>query len=219
MKLILCIETSGTNCSVALVSESGVIKELEERSESYIHAERLHVLIADLLQHTDEKLEAIAVSKGPGSYTGLRIGVAAAKGLCFALDLPLIGIETPLHMAFGAIERNQGYDFYVPLLDARRMEVYSATYTNKLEEVSKTKALIIEEGCSFFPANALFFGDGAEKCEPLLEGTFLTNVFPKAADMRTLAYQRLQTQAFEDTAYFEPFYLKDFIAGKPKSAF
>jgi len=82
-------------------------------------------------------------------------------------------------MAFGAIERNQGYDFYVPLLDARRMEVYSATYTNKLEEVSETKALIIEEGCSFFPANALFFGDGAEKCEPLLEGTFLTNVSQK----------------------------------------
>lgn len=219
MKHILCIETSGTNCSVALVSETGVVKEIEERGEGYIHAERLHVLIAELLQVPNIDLAAIAVSKGPGSYTGLRIGVAAAKGLCFSLDIPLIGIETTLHMASGAIERNPGHAFYVPLLDARRMEVYSATYGHQLEEVSETKALVIEEGCSFFPSNVLFFGDGAEKCKSILKGNFLEDVYPKASDMRTIAFQRYADGAFDDTAYFEPFYLKDFVAGKPKSAF
>lgn len=218
MKQILCIETSGTNCSVALVSSEGIVNEREERGEGYIHAERLHVLMTDLLKDQN-KLVAVAVSKGPGSYTGLRIGVAAAKGLCFALDIPLIGIETTLHMAAGARERNPEHAFYVPLIDARRMEVYSATYDQHLKEVSETKALIIEEGCSFFPSNALFFGDGATKCKPFLEGTFLDAVYPKAGDMRQIAFERFENNQFEDTAYFEPFYLKDFVAGKPKSAF
>ncbi|MDG1261249.1 MAG: tRNA (adenosine(37)-N6)-threonylcarbamoyltransferase complex dimerization subunit type 1 TsaB [Flavobacteriales bacterium] len=219
MKAILCLETSGLNCSVALAMETGEVHTLQEREDSFIHAERLHVLIEELLKRHNPELTAVAVSKGPGSYTGLRIGVAAAKGLCFAHDIPLIGIETTFHMAIGAEQRNPGHEFYVPLIDARRLEVFTAIYTPGGGTKEPIQAVILDEQPNFFPSTSLYVGDGVAKSKTLLSGTFIDDTYPSAADMATIAWDRLQQNKVDDAAYFEPFYLKDFIAGKPKSAF
>jgi tRNA threonylcarbamoyladenosine biosynthesis protein TsaB len=220
MAVLLHIETSTTMCSVAL-SENDRLLAFKEINEGYTHAENLHVFIHDLLNETKlqtKDLNAIAVSKGPGSYTGLRIGVSTAKGLAYALKLPLISVDTLQVMALQAKIRLTEPAFFCPMLDARRMEVYTAVYDSELNRVNAIQALIVDEHSivpfSQFP-NLHFFGDGMGKCKALLSqlknAGFIENIVPSAKDMIALAYAKFQNKDFEDVAYFEPFYLKDFL--------
>jgi tRNA threonylcarbamoyladenosine biosynthesis protein TsaB len=224
--MILQIETATPSCSVALANEGAVIvsKGLVGRN---VHAEWITLFIDELLNFAQigyNELDAIAVSCGPGSYTGLRIGVSTAKGLCYALDKPLIAVETLEAMAFGAAAEMQtiaNYDLLCPMIDARRMEVYTAVFTVQGARVAPTSAEIITEDSfkDLLSANrVLFFGDGAEKCRETLGGHpnagFLPAFVNSAEHLTIRAFQKFQSGNFEDVAYFEPYYLKDFIAGK-----
>ena len=169
------------------------------------------------------ELDAIAVSKGPGSYTGLRIGVSTAKGLCYALDKPLIAVNTLLAMANEVNRQNHSQALLCPMIDARRMEVYTALYDGELNELEKTSAKILEENSFDETLNqkqVLFFGNGADKFMALKTGVanavFIDNITPSAWSVGLLANQAFLRGDFEDVAYFEPFYLKDFVATKPK---
>lgn len=218
MSLILNIETSTKNCSVSLTESGSVIAMKQINDGKYSHNENLHTFIVDVLIEADKKIkdiEAVAVSKGPGSYTGLRIGVSAAKGLCFSLDIPLISISTLQSLALQV----QVEDAYiVSMLDARRMEVYSAVYdegTNLLREI---RAEILEENSfeEFLNEKTVYFiGDGVEKTKTLIShknAIFIDDKLPTANEMASLSYAKFQQKDFEDVAYFEPFYLKDFVA-------
>jgi|GEM_PF-80555 len=166
------------------------------------------------------ELDAIAVSMGPGSYTGLRLGVSTAKGLCYALDIPMISISTLKSLALQVSLKAD--EFVIPLLDARRMEVYSAVFNDNYEQLEETKAEIIDANSfsRFLEKGKVFFlGDGAEKCIPIVKhanAEFLIGNFPSSNEMAVLADYKYNKAEFEDVAYFEPFYLKDFVAGKPK---
>lgn len=225
MSLILSIETSTTVCSVALTREGDTLatqKLFLEKS----HSTLLTVVIQSLLDHTEvqkEDLSAIAVSKGPGSYTGLRIGVSTAKGLCYALDKPLIGINTLHAMAQEVSQYRTDNGLLCPMLDARRMEVYTALYDAELNEIDKTKALILDESSfeeTLSQNNVLFFGNGSDKFQDLVStnssARFIPNITPSASAVGVLAAKALEKGIVEDVAYFEPFYLKDFMATKPK---
>ncbi len=218
MGIILNLETATTNCSVSLAKNGELLALKEENTPNFSHAEKLHVFISEVLVESGLKIEdvdAIAVSKGPGSYTGLRIGVSAAKGLCFALGVPLISIATLKSMAYQVVSDKT--DFIIPVLDARRMEVYSAVFDRKGNEVCETMAEIVDEGTFEEFANkgiVLLAGSGADKCRPILTHTnfdFNTHVVPSAREMGFLSHQKYIEKSFEDVAYFEPFYLKDFI--------
>ncbi|MGN8069028.1 tRNA (adenosine(37)-N6)-threonylcarbamoyltransferase complex dimerization subunit type 1 TsaB [Mucilaginibacter sp. 22184] len=227
MSVILQIETATTSCSVALAVDGKVVafKQINERN---IHAEVITLFIDELVTSanlTYAELDAIAVSSGPGSYTGLRIGVSTAKGLCFALDKPLIAIETLEAMAYGIIHKD---DFIVdqnallcPMIDARRMEVYCALFDAAGQKVRPTSADIIDEQSFADELNKqqiLFFGDGADKCEAILgnnpNAKFLSGFVNSATFLTQKAADKFGKKEFEDVAYFEPYYLKDFIAGK-----
>ena len=221
MALILLIETSTKSCSVSLSSENKIIACKEEVNEQYYHAEKLTVFITELFKTQDftiKDLDAIAVSKGPGSYTGLRISVSTAKGLCYALDIPLISVSTLKAMAFGMAQKEKS-DLYCPMIDARRMEVYNAFYNSTNKEIRGIQADIIE-ACSYqkeLDKKVLFFGDGAEKCKQMIQhpnARFIDGFFPSSKDMLEIANEKFAEKDFEDIAYFEPFYLKDFVAGK-----
>lgn len=223
MAIILNIETATKNCSVSLSENQNILALAELNEGQFSHAEKLHTFILDVLKHankTMQNIDAIAVSKGPGSYTGLRIGVSAAKGLCFALDKPLISIATLFSLA-NAISVKKGA-FIIPLLDARRMEVYSAIYNHNYEQVKETKAEIIDKNSfkeTLEKGKTYFLGDGAEKCKEVIthkNAFFLDNYFPSAKEMAKLSSIKYNNKNFEDVAYFEPYYLKDFVAGKPK---
>ena len=226
MPKILHIETSTTVCSVSL-SENQNLLALREINEGYTHAENLHVFIQEVLHEshlTPPELNAVSVSKGPGSYTGLRIGVSTAKGLCYALGVPLISIDTLQLMASKALKQLSQNDALCPMLDARRMEVYTAVYDSKLNTLQSTEALIVDENslARYHSFNKIcFFGDGMPKCKSLLSqlpnASFLDDIVPSAGDMPVLAFQKFQNQQFEDSAYFEPFYLKDFLILKKKT--
>lgn len=223
MSTLLCLETATLNCSVSLgaCNETALIRET--RASNYVHAEALHVLIQELLEVAHHpQISAVAVSEGPGSYTGLRIGVAAAKGLAMALNVPLIAVPTLAHFAAGIAAKHPGYDCYIPMLDARRMEVYTATFGADGKEILPTSAVILDE-----PHTPLFtegqrvlvFGDGASKAQAILGHAhidYLTNEHPGAGSMLDLAVLRLTAGCTADLAHFEPYYLKDFIAGTPK---
>lgn len=221
MSYILCLETATTNCSVALVKDGKVITLEEDYDVTYSHAERLHVFIDKILKNNNlspKDLSAIAVSKGPGSYTGLRIGVSAAKGLCYALDIPLISISTLQSLAFQVLCGTESV--VVPMLDARRMEVYSAVYSNLNEQVREVKAEILtalsfEE---YLQSNKVYFiGSGVEKFSKLcthVNATFILDKLPSANEMAVLSFSKFKNKDFEDVGYFEPYYLKDFVAGK-----
>ena len=218
--MILCIETATTNCSVALGEKGKLLALKEDYSNSYSHAERLHIFIKEILKENGlqaKDLSAIAVSKGPGSYTGLRIGVSAAKGLCFALDLPLISIPTLKSFALQVKQEKDG--FIIPLLDARRMEVYTAGFTSENQKVFDTRAQILTpDSFSKYLENAAvtFIGNGVEKFRNICthpNATFIEDKLPSAAEMVILAEEKFQKKKFEDVAYFEPYYLKDFQAG------
>lgn len=224
MTHILCLETATTNCSVALSINGEVVAMQEDNALKYSHAERLHVFIKEVLEEasiTKDQLQAIAVSKGPGSYTGLRIGVSAAKGLCAALDVPLISVDT-----LGALSRkltvNDG-ELIIPMLDARRMEVYSAVYDNSGNSIRETQAQILDE-TSFIEyldkGVVHFIGNGVEKFKEICEhpnARFVLEELPSSMQMAALAQEKFNANDLEDVAYFEPYYLKDFIAGKPKA--
>ncbi len=268
MALILNIETATTVCSVSLARD-GELLSFKEQNGDYSHAENLTLFIEDVCKRANISLkdvDAIAVSKGPGSYTGLRIGVSTAKGLCYSLDKPLIAINTLKHLALSVLPilptlttpdsqlptpdsqlptphsplptpdsqlptpnsqlptPNSPLPTHLcPMLDARRMEVYCAVYDSKGNEVRATAAEIIDEnsfGEIFKTSKIVFFGDGAAKCKGVLShninAVFLDDIVPSAKDMIKLAEEAFNAKTFEDVAYFEPFYLKDFVAGKKK---
>jgi tRNA threonylcarbamoyladenosine biosynthesis protein TsaB len=216
LSYILNIETATKNCSVALAKDAITILCKEIAEEGYSHAERLHVFIETILQEatiTAKDLVAIAVSQGPGSYTGLRIGVSAAKGLSYALGIPLIATDT-LQTLASQVNISDG--FIVPMLDARRMEVYSAVFTPTLENKRAIEAEIIDEN-SFdsFQEKLYFVGDCNEKCQSVLtkeNHIFLDEIkYPSARDMSFFSFEKFQKKDFVDVAYFEPYYLKDFM--------
>ncbi|PCI08752.1 MAG: tRNA (adenosine(37)-N6)-threonylcarbamoyltransferase complex dimerization subunit type 1 TsaB [Flavobacteriaceae bacterium] len=222
MAFILNIETSTKNCSVS-VSENGKIIALKELNDgNYSHAEKLHVFIDAVLKQANidmQQLDAVAIGKGPGSFTGLRIGVSAAKGLCFALDIPLISISTLQHLALQVKAEN---GVIIPMLDARRMEVYSAIFDTDNQFVREIEAQILEES-SFQnylnDDNVYFIGDGVKKTKELIShpnAIFIDDKLPSANEMGMVAFEKFQQKDFESTAYFEPFYLKDFVAHKKK---
>jgi len=224
LALILNIETTTTNCSVSLSKEGETLVLKEDYSANYSHAEMLHVFIDEVIQASKYNLkdiDAIAVSKGPGSYTGLRIGVSAAKGLCFALDKPLISVST-LESLSNQIKIEDG--FIIPMLDARRMEVYSAIFDANNKQVRKTEAQILNEtsfNSYLESAKVYFIGNGVEKTKTLINhpnAIFIDNKLPSANEISKLSYKSYKQNTFEDVAYFEPYYLKDFIALKPKKA-
>jgi tRNA threonylcarbamoyladenosine biosynthesis protein TsaB len=216
MALILNIETATKNCSVALSKAGKTLAIREIAEQNFSHAEKLHVFIEELLLETNvtlKEVKAIAVSQGPGSYTGLRIGVSAAKGLCYALSIPLIAIDT-LEILARKINISNGT--ILPMIDARRLEVYSAFFDKNYAKIRETKAEIIDEN-SFQEASEILhlIGDGAMKFKEILTDEkfkyYPEIQFPSAADMSLISFQKFQKKQFEDVAYFEPFYLKDFV--------
>ena len=229
--MILCIETSTAVCSVALVNNGNVIA-LRESLDGQNHAEKITIFIDEVMKEANlsyKDLDAVATSMGPGSYTGLRIGVSTAKGLCYAMEKPLIAIDTLAAMAYGfkgqqpIANSQQPTAILCPMIDARRMEVYSAFFNEELERVSETEAIIVDEN-SFMElkqSNHLYlFGDGADKLASLFENDENITVVEKfhcsAAYMAKLADKAFKNNDFVDTAYFEPFYLKNFVPGMPK---
>ena len=249
--MILCLETSTAVCSVALV-ENGNVVALRESLDGQNHAEKITLFIDEVMKEAGiayKDLDAVATSMGPGSYTGLRIGVSTAKGLCYAMEKPLIAIDTLAAMAYGfndaETQRGKVTELMVgvnsqsqgqgqgqsqqptailcPMIDARRMEVYTAFFNEKLERTSETEALVIDEN-SFMELkqnNHLYlFGDGADKLAALFENDENITVVEKfhcsAAYMAKLADEAFTNKQFVDTAYFEPFYLKNFVPGMPK---
>ncbi|MGS2727388.1 tRNA (adenosine(37)-N6)-threonylcarbamoyltransferase complex dimerization subunit type 1 TsaB [Psychroserpens sp. BH13MA-6] len=222
MCYILSIETSTTNCSVSLSKNGETLVLHEDNNVNYSHAESLHVFIDQVLQEAQlesSDLNAIAVSKGPGSYTGLRIGVSAAKGLCYALDIPLISVST-LDALAHQVTCDTGV--IVPMLDARRLEVYSAIFDSNYAMLRGIEAQILDAQsfASYLEEGKVYFiGNGVEKTKTLIQhphAIFVEGKLPSANDMSALAFQKYQKSDTEDVAYFEPFYLKDFIALKPK---
>lgn len=223
MALVLNIETTTTNCSVSLSQNGETLVLKEDNNRNYSHAEMLHVLIDEAFKTLNilpRQIDAIAVSKGPGSYTGLRIGVSTAKGLCYALDKPLIAINTLKSLAL-QLQINEGY--IIPMLDARRMEVYSAIYDCNYNEIRAIKAEILSEDSyhELLKASKVYFiGSGVEKTKALLQHSnaiFIDDKFPSANEMSVLSDIKYKKSDIEDVAYFEPFYLKDFIALKKKN--
>lgn len=225
MATILNIETATTNCSVSIGVNGEVISLIEENTPNYSHSEQLHVFVQAVLKKaaldfTD--LDAVAVSKGPGSYTGLRIGVSAAKGLCFSLDVPLISVPTLESMANQLALR--GDEIVIPVLDARRMEVYSCVFNTQLEEIRETRAEIISEGSFGDYLNnqqVYLIGSGAAKCKEVLKDSkfiFKPERIPSAKEMVLLSYKKFKAGKLEDVAYFEPYYLKDFVLQQKKKA-
>ena len=216
MALILNIETATKNCSVALSKDGRTFAIREIAEQNFSHAEKLHVFIEELFAESHLKLQdlsAIAVSQGPGSYTGLRIGVSSAKGLCYALSIPLIAVDT-LEILARKINISNG--IILPMIDARRLEVYSAFFDSNYAKIRETKAEIIDEN-SFQEETEILhlIGDGAMKFKEILTGEkfkyYPEMQFPSATEMSLISFQKFQNKQFEDVAYFEPFYLKDFV--------
>lgn len=224
MALILGIETATKNCSVALFKDSKLIAEKEHVSDGYTHAEQLNLFIKEVVGSANitlTEIEAVALSMGPGSYTGLRIGTSTAKGLCYALEIPLLAISTLQAMAFGMAE-NESSAVYCPMIDARRMEVFSALFDENNKEIRGVQADVVDEQTytNFLKNEVLFFGDGALKCKEIINhknAKFIEGINPSAKNLGILANAKFENKDFEDVAYFEPFYLKDFVAGKKKS--
>jgi tRNA threonylcarbamoyladenosine biosynthesis protein TsaB len=228
MTKILYIETATKVCSVAL-SEEGKLVGIHETTIANSHAEVLSTFVEELVkeQGWDYKdLDAIAVSKGPGSYTGLRIGISSAKGLCYSLEKPLISVSTLQSMAKGMIEFINPFEenlLICPMIDARRMEVYSALFDPNNKEVRAIEAQIIDDNSfdEYFKNHILYFaGDGADKCKKTfsskLNARFLDKFEVSSKHMIEIATKKFANKQFEDVAYFEPYYLKDFIAGNPR---
>jgi len=231
MAKILSIETSTDVCSVALAVDGKVI-EKRELFEPNSHSKHTTLLIQDIFNTKGilpmAELDAVAVSAGPGSYTGLRIGTSVAKGICFALNIPLIAVDTLKVMSQAVLMSGvnvQTGTFLCPMIDARRMEVYTALHDTSLNIVEDTNAKIIDEN-SFAEVlgrnKILFFGNGAAKCSEVIKhqnAIFIDEIFPLAVNMSPLADKAFIENEFVDVAYFEPFYLKSFVATISKKKF
>lgn len=225
MSLILSIETATTVCSVALHHHGQLIGTQTLYIEKS-HSGLLAPVIDSLVKYcgfTLNDLSAVAISEGPGSYTGLRIGVSTAKGLCYALDVPLVAVNTLEAMAFGVNKYNKTEALLCPMIDARRMEVYCLLANHQVQIVEPTKPEIIDS-TSFedilLKNQIMFFGNGATKCKGVITSAnalFIDDVCPDASNVGFLAYRKFEEQQFEDVAYFEPFYLKEFRISKPKA--
>ncbi len=227
MALILNIETATPTLSVSLSKDGKNIagKTINKQNS---HAELITVFIEEVIKEanlTISDIEAVAVSKGPGSYTGLRIGVSVAKGICYAQNIPLIAIDTLAALAYGIslqIEEAENNAIICPQIDARRMEVYDALYKNNGELIRDVEATIVDENTylqSLENQKVYFGGTGTEKCQPVIlhkNAVFINDLTPSSEYMATLAEKKYQERSFEDTAYFEPFYLKTFVAAKSK---
>ncbi|MCB0444761.1 MAG: tRNA (adenosine(37)-N6)-threonylcarbamoyltransferase complex dimerization subunit type 1 TsaB [Gelidibacter sp.] len=220
MSYILSIETATTNCSVALSKGGETLVLKEDNNTNYSHAESLHVFIETVLKSANlqpSQLDAIAVSKGPGSYTGLRIGVSAAKGLCFSLDKPLISVNTLQALAH-QISIKQGV--IVAMLDARRMEVYASVYDANHQQIRGIEAQILDEKAfeTYLEAGKVYFiGNAVEKTKEIIKhpnAIYMDDTLPSANEMSKLAFEKYKKNDIEDVAYFEPFYLKDFMSSK-----
>lgn len=222
---ILHIETSSKNCSVAISDGEKLLCLCEEVSENYKQSESLHTFVEWALEGAEislKDLDAVSLGMGPGSYTGLRIGAASAKGFCYGLQLPLIAInslDTLVEPLLG-----KGYDYIIPLIDARRMEVYCAVFDGASGEMlSETEAKILDENSfqEYAGKNVCFVGDGAKKALEIIQlpnATFEENIFPSAQYLINKSVEKFNRKDFEDVAYFEPFYLKDFHGVKKKPA-
>ena len=220
MARILCIETSTKVCSIGLAEDGRILQLVEDTAHSYSHAEQVNLFIEQVLSDCGfENLDAIAVSEGPGSYTGLRIGISTAKGICFAKNIPIIKVSS-LEAMSSQIKSKTNL-LHIPMIDARRMEVFCAGFNEKNQEIFSTRAEIIDQN-SFNDYEDFdeikFFGDGAEKCREIIESDKFSFVsaYASASGLAPLAELKYQNENFEDLAYFEPYYLKDFVAGVPK---
>lgn len=226
MAYLLHIESTSTVCSVS-VSENNTLIAIKEINDGFTHAENLHLFIQSVLQQvglTLNQLHAISISSGPGSYTGLRIGFASAKGLAYALNIPLIKVDTLQSLSRNVIESVNKDAYYCPLIDARRMEVYYAVHDIELIEIQKPANLIlIENTISIFDLDKdiYFFGDGLGKSKNILgqlkRANFLENIVPSSKYLVSLAFDKFTNNEFEDLAYTEPFYLKDFYFTTPSN--
>jgi len=226
MSVILCLETSSINCSVSLFKNDDLLAS-KELGETYMHSEKLHLFIQEVLSKAElssNDIDAVAVGHGPGSFTGLRIGMAAAKGLCFALDIPLISISTLETMSRAALQFPASHNRSLcPLIDARRMEVYTCIFSQELSIERELDAVIVDEN-SFLPdlnkGPILFFGDGMAKIKSMLEAHenafFLNGIMPSSLFMGKPAFEKFKAGIFEDVAYAEPLYYKDFQPTTPK---
>ena len=228
--MILCLETATPSCSVALV-HNGEVLACEEDPKGQNHSEKITLFIDSVMKKAGvsySQLDAVAVSMGPGSYTGLRIGVSTAKGICYAVSKPLIAVETLEAMAYGgsaviSSERSERRNLLlIPAIDARRMEVYAAIFDENVNKIKDTEAVIID-GNSFADLkkdhHLYLFGDGADKCAEIFANddkiTVIKDFYCSAKYMNTIAQQKFNNSEFVDVAYFEPFYLKDFVPGTP----
>lgn len=222
---ILYLETSSKNCSVAVSDDDKLLCLCEEVSENYKQSESLHTYVEWALEGAGislKDIEAVSLGKGPGSYTGLRIGAASAKGFCYGLKVPFIAINSLESMIEPFLGHN--YDFIVPLIDARRMEVYTAVYDGSTgKELSATEAKILDETSfeEFRDKKVIFVGDGAKKAKDILnlpDADFNENIYPSAQYLIKKTLEKINNKDFEDMAYFEPFYLKDFHGVKKKKS-
>ena len=222
---ILHIETSSKNCSVAISDGLELLCLCEEVSENYKQSESLHTFVEWAFEGAKislKDLDAISLGKGPGSYTGLRIGASSAKGFCFGLDIPLIATNSLESMIEPFL--NQGFDFIIPLIDARRMEVYSAVFEGKSGDMlTETEAKVLDETSyqEYQHKKILFVGDGALKAKDILQlpnADFNETIYPSAKYLVKKAVEKYNRKDFEDVAYFEPFYLKDFQGVKKKKS-
>ncbi len=225
MAYIINIETSTKVCSVTLAHGTDILFNRENRTDAH-HASILGIFVSEAMMFSREHgflPDAVAVSSGPGSYTGLRIGVSEAKGLCFGLNIPLIAVPSLELMADAVVRSELQADFFIPMIDARRMEVYATIYNPHMQLLEEVSAKIIDEhSFSGYLAGgkALFFGDGAEKCRSVIRSDnarFLENICPLASSMVFLSEKAYRKKQWEDPAYFEPFYLKEFIATVAKN--
>lgn len=225
MAFILGIETATEVCSVALFNNGKTIA-LKEITEGNKHANELTTLISEVVAEGNislPQLDAVCVSMGPGSYTGLRVGVSTAKGLCYTLNIPLIAVNTLQSMAQVFIQINPNYTGLIcPMIDARRMEVYTALYNELGEEKMATQAKIIDVTSfeeQLAQAKITFIGNGANKCRTLIthpNANYMGELRCSATGLSKIAFEKFEKGAFENTAYFEPFYLKDFVGTTPK---
>ena len=223
---IVNIETSTKVCGVSLAKEGQLIDHIES-NEGNSHAANLAPFIDKIIKQNKikyEDLSAIAISKGPGSYTGLRIGTSTAKGLCYSLNIPLIAINTLESMAAHAknLYSNNFDGIFRPMIDARRMEVYSQAFNADIEELNDVKAIVVDEESfkeELENKQVIFFGDGAKKCMEIINhknAMYFDQAQASALGMVNLSFEAFKLQKFEDVAYFEPFYLKEFIAAISK---
>lgn len=218
---ILYIETSTKNCSVAIAKGSDLLCVCEEFDENYSHAEKLHLFIQWAMEGAEismQELQGICVSKGPGSYTGLRIGVSAAKGLSYGLDIPLYALNSLEILV--QTQKEKGFDLIVPMIDARRMEVYTSLFDEKGHAISSIEAKVLDENSysEFQDKKVVFVGDCVRKLQAIyrFDNAEFVSFYPSAKDMVSLFQQNKQENITEDVAYFEPFYLKEFISGNKK---